>query len=106
MHDKRQASQPAEERSSVRNSVRKRWYTVREAAAVLKVSRAAIYKWIERGQLKASKAGPGQKSPWRIAAGEIARLSIDEEANTTRSAVSNEIDEDRPGESPHFSDGR
>lgn len=47
------------------------FYTPREAAHILGVDRATIYRWLEIGVLRGIRVGPRN---WRIARREIKRL--------------------------------
>jgi excisionase family DNA binding protein len=52
--------------------VDERWFTVEEAAEIMKVSQGTLRDWLRTGQLRGTMLG-GRKIGWRIAESEIGR---------------------------------
>lgn len=48
-----------------------------EFANAMRVSRATVSRWIQRGQLRAIKLGSARSSPLRIPASELARAGAE-----------------------------
>jgi excisionase family DNA binding protein len=51
------------------------WLTTTEAAALMRVSRQTISRWIREGQLPAKRIGVGQRSIYRVSQRDLAEFA-------------------------------